>query len=309
MVFVTRLPIGLLITALGLVGCSGHARPKVESATGLLPGSVVEADGNKIYFRCEGKGSPTVVFLSGWGEDTSSWASVFDGTSTMTRSCLYDRAGVGESAPYGALPRRARDAHDQARELDQLLRNGGIAKPYVLVGHSWGGSLARLYAGSHHDVKAVVFIDSSSPGQDAAIAAALPPKKPGEASLLTELRQPHNVAVDNPEYLAWGKSLDEVGEVTNLGDLPEIVITAGNTFAGLSGRLFPVWLAMQKRLAALSSRTVQVLARSSGHSVQQDAPELVLAAVRAAVNAARSDGHLATCAVIFRDVRERTCLR
>jgi hypothetical protein len=77
----------------------------------------------------------------------------------------------------------------------------------------------------------------------------------------------------------------------------------------VADRLFPAWLGLQKGLASLSSRNVHVLARSSGHSVQQDAPDLVLAAVRAAVNAARNSGHLATCAAIFRQIRDRTCLR
>jgi pimeloyl-ACP methyl ester carboxylesterase len=298
----------LLIAALALAGCGGHGRPTVEKASGL-PGSVVEADGHKVYFRCEGKGSPTVVFLSGWGVDSTGWASVFDGTSRVTRSCEYDRAGIGETSTYGALPRQARDAHDQVRELEQLLRNGDIAKPYVLVGHSWGGALARLYAGTHDDVKAVVFVDGSSPGQDAAIAAVLPPKKPGEPPLLEELRKPVDVAVSNPEYLAWGRSLNEAGEVKSLGDRPMIVVTAGNTFAGFKDVMFPVWLGLQKRLPSLSSRSVHVLARGSGHFVQLDAPELVLAAVRAAVDAARNDGRLASCDLIFRNVADRTCLR
>jgi pimeloyl-ACP methyl ester carboxylesterase len=274
-----------------------------------LPGSVVIADGHKVYFDCEGKGSPTVVFLSGWGVESAGWLPVFDGTSRVTRACEYDRYGIGLTAPYGSLPRRARDAHDQARELEQLLRNANIPKPYVLVGHSWGGALARLYAGTHHDVQAVVFVDASSPGQDAAIAAALPPEKPGEPPVLQELRKPVGVALANPEYLAWDKSLNEVGEVKSLGDLPEIVITAGTTFAGFEKVMFPVWMGLQNRLASLSSRSVHVLARTSGHFVQVEQPDLVLAAVRAAVAATRNGGHLASCAVIFRDVSDRTCLR
>jgi pimeloyl-ACP methyl ester carboxylesterase len=300
--------VAALVLALAFAGCGGHDRPQIETASGPLPGSVVEADGHKVYFRCEGTGSPTVVFLNGWGVDASSWVSVFDGTSRMTRACVYDRAGVGESVNYGRLPRRPRDAHDQVRELDQLLDNGKIEKPYVLVGHSWGGALARLYAGSHKDVKAVVFVDSSSPGQNEALLAALPPENPGESPVLTELRKPDKVAIDNPEYLDWGKSLGEVGEITSLGDLPEIVITAGATFPA-STRLFPTWLRLQNRLAALSSRSVHVLARRSDHFVQQDAPDLVLAATRAAVDAARDDGRLPPCATIVRRARVGSCLR
>jgi pimeloyl-ACP methyl ester carboxylesterase len=305
---VNRTAGALLVFALAFAGCGGDNRPKVETASAVLPGSVVEADGHRLYFRCEGTGSPTVVFLNGWGVDASSWASVFDGTSRLTRTCVYDRAGFGESLNYSRLPRRPRDAQDQARELEQLLENGRIQKPYVLVGHSWGGALARLYAGSHKDVKAVVFVDSSSPRQNAALLAALPRKRPGESPVLTELRKPYGVAIENPENLDWGKSLSEVGEVTSLGDLPEIVITAGATFPASATRLFPTWLRLQNGLASLSSRSVHVLARRSGHFVQQDAPDLVLAATRAAVEAARDDGRLAPCAAIVRRAQVGSCL-
>jgi pimeloyl-ACP methyl ester carboxylesterase len=298
----------LLIAALALAGCGGQSRPKAVKARSL-PGSVVVADGHKVYFDCKGKGSPTVVFLSGWGVDSSGWLGVLDGTSRVTRSCEYDRYGTGFTSTYGSLPRRARDAHDQLRELEQLLRNADMPKPYVLVGHSWGGALARLYAGTHDDVEAVVLVDASSPGQNAAIAAVLPPKKRGEAPLLEELRHPHvDAALANPEYLAWEKSLNETGEVKTLGDLPLIVVTAATTFAGFEDVVFPVWMGLQNRLASLSSGSVHVLARASGHFVQVDQPDVVQAAVRAAVNAARNDGRLASCVEIFRRVGERTCL-
>jgi pimeloyl-ACP methyl ester carboxylesterase len=299
----------LLVLALAFAACGGDDRPQIETASGLLPGSVVEADGHRVYFRCEGTGSPSVVFLNGWGVDASSWVSVFDGASRMARACVYDRAGLGESLNYSRLPRRPRDAHDQVRELEQLLDNGKIEKPYVLVGHSWGGALARLYAGTHDDVQAVVLVDSSSPGQDAALLAGLPVKEPGESALLAELRKPHDAAVDNPEYLDWGKSLREVGEVTSLGDLPEIVITAGASFPASATRLFPTWLRLQNRLASLSSKSIHMLARRSTHFVQQDAPDPVLAAIRAAVNAVRDDGRLVPCTAMLRGTSGVSCLR
>lgn len=298
----------VLIASLALVACGGDTRPKAVKVQSL-PGWVVEADGHKVYFNCQGEGGPTVVFMAGWGVDSSGWLDVFDRTSRVTRACTYDRYGIGFTSSYGAMRRRARDAHDQVREFEQLLRNAEIAKPYVLVGHSWGGALARLYAGTHDDVKAVVLVDASSPGQDAAIVAVLPPKKPGEPPLLQELRKPVDAALASPEYLDWEKSLDETGEVETLEDRPVIVVTAGKTFAGFEDAVFPVWIRLQKRLASLSSRSVHVLAPTSGHFVQVDAPDLVLAAVRAAVEAARNDGSLASCAEIFRNIAGRTCLR
>jgi pimeloyl-ACP methyl ester carboxylesterase len=297
-----------MLAVVALAACGGDTGPRAVKA-GSLPGYVVDADGHKVYFDCEGKGSPTVVFLAGWGADSSSWVSVFDQSSHITRSCVYDRYGTGQTNVYGALPQRARDARDQVRELEQLLDNAGIAKPYVLVGHSWGGALARLYAGTHDDVKAVVFVDSASPGQDTALVAALPPKQAAEPELFTQVRDALSAKpLENPEYLEWGKSLDEAGDVTSLGERPEIVITAGSTFGAGADVLIPVWSRLQNKLARLSSRSVHVLAPASTHFVQADAPDVVLASVRAAVNAVRDDGHLASCAAIYRHLADAKCL-
>jgi len=299
----------VLVASLALVGWGSGSGPRVVKARSL-PGSSVVADGHKIYFNCAGKGSPTVVFISGWGADSTSWLQVFDESSRLSRACEYDRYGLGWTASYGALPHRARDARDQARELEQLLRNADIPGPYVLVGHSWGGELARLYAGTHDDVEAIVLIDAASPGQTPAIAAALPPYKPGEPALMEQLRHPHIAdPLANPENLAWEKSLNEAAAVKSLGDLPEVVITAGNTFDGFEKFVYPLWLKMQDRLASLSTRTVHVLAPRSGHFVQQDDPELVVAGIRAALAASRGDGRLATCAAIFARAPDHRCLR
>src|SRR4051812_27485445 len=110
----------VLVAVLALAGCGGDGGPKPVKAAGF-PGYVVEADAHKVYFDCRGEGSPTVVFLSGWGVEASTWASVFDGSSQVTRSCEYDRYGLGVTGFDGTLPRQARSAHDQVRELEQLL--------------------------------------------------------------------------------------------------------------------------------------------------------------------------------------------
>jgi len=300
----------LLLATAALVSCGGSdAGPKLTKVASF-PGSLVEADGHQVYFDCEGSGSPTVVFLSGLGSESADWLQVFDHVKQRTRTCEYDRGDVGVTAAYGlALPRKARDARDQVHELELLIDNADIPEPLVLVGHSWGGALARLYAGTHDDVEAVVFVDASVPGQDAAIQAALPPRRRGESADLTQLRQPAPAdPVLSPEYLDWRKSLQEVATVEDLGDLPVVVLTAGKHFGAADRYLLPVWLRLQDRIARLSTRSVHVLAPTSGHFVQLDEPGLTTAAVDAAVEAARDDGELASCAAIFAHVRGGHCV-
>ena len=301
--------ITILLAALTLVGC-GANRPKPVSASKQgLPGEIVEADGHEVHFECRGTGSPTVVFLNGHPEEAYNWDAVFDKSSRLTRSCEYDRYGMGLTAVFGRIAPKARDARDQERELDQLLNNGEIPKPYVFVGHSWGGALGRLYAGAHDDVKGIVFVDSVTPGQEAALSAAVPPKRAGESPLITQRRDYRDPKpLDDPENLDWGKSLEEAGQVSSLGDRPDIVITAGKTWFGDLNFETPVWMRLQNKLAALSSDSVHVLAPRSSHFVQMDAPDVLLASIRAVVNAVRDNRRLAPCAAIFGHVADARCL-
>jgi pimeloyl-ACP methyl ester carboxylesterase len=121
------------------------------------PGQFFTADdGAKLNFYCTGKGSPTVVFESGEGDWSPSWATVQPAVSAWTRTCSYDRAAAGFSGP-GPLPSNAQRF---AAELHSALRNGGVGGPYVLVGHASGGDIVRVFADLYlSDVAGMVLID------------------------------------------------------------------------------------------------------------------------------------------------------
>jgi pimeloyl-ACP methyl ester carboxylesterase len=72
--------------------------------------------------------------------------------------CTYDRAGLG----WSDRSLRPRTAHNLVEDLHTLLERSGVNPPYVLVGHSLGGLLMRLYAHEHPDqVVGMVLVDSS----------------------------------------------------------------------------------------------------------------------------------------------------
>lgn len=90
------------------------------------------------------------------------WGNVQPGVAVHTRACSYDRAGLGWSEA-GPMPR---DGLRIADELHALLRNAGEPPPYVLVGHSFGGLLVRVYADRYPGgVAGLVLLDSSHPDQ------------------------------------------------------------------------------------------------------------------------------------------------
>jgi pimeloyl-ACP methyl ester carboxylesterase len=97
---------------------------------------------------------------SGAGADATEWQAVQPALSRMTRTCSYGRAGTGSSVARGGV----RDAHDEIADLERLLARVGGSTPYVIVGHSFGGVIARAYAGEHPvQTAARVLIDSAGP--------------------------------------------------------------------------------------------------------------------------------------------------
>jgi pimeloyl-ACP methyl ester carboxylesterase len=95
----------------------------------------------------QGEGSPTVVFDAALGGSSLSWSLVQPRVAAVTRACSYDRAGFGWS-DAGPMPRTAGRIAD---ELHTLLTRTHVPPPFVLVGHSYGALVMRMFAARHRD--------------------------------------------------------------------------------------------------------------------------------------------------------------
>jgi pimeloyl-ACP methyl ester carboxylesterase len=112
--------------------------------------------GRRMNLYCQGTGSPTVVFDSGGSDWSSTWALIQPALATRTRTCSYDRPGMGYSDPA----RRPSTPLNIVSDLRTLLARGGVTGPLVLVGHSLGGFNMKLYAAMHPDqVAGAVLVD------------------------------------------------------------------------------------------------------------------------------------------------------
>lgn len=110
--------------------------------------------------HCRGRGTPTVVFDAALGASSLSWSLVHPAVAAVTQACAYDRAGFGWSEA-GPMPRTAGRIAD---ELHAALHAARVAPPYVLVGHSFGGLVVRLFAARHPaQVAGLVLIEPAIP--------------------------------------------------------------------------------------------------------------------------------------------------
>ncbi len=125
-----------------------------------MPGRLIDVGGFRLHLHCSGSGRPAVVMDSALAGSSISWSLIQPDVSRLTRACSYDRAGFGWS-DAGPMPRTAGRVAD---ELRVLLERGGVAPPFVLVGHSFGGLVMRIFAARYRsDVSGLVLVDPAHP--------------------------------------------------------------------------------------------------------------------------------------------------
>ena len=268
--------------------------------TGMV-GGMVEVGGRELFYKCSGEGSPTVILEAGGDADSADWDLVMAYFGETARVCAYDRANLGssDSAP------KPRSAQDMVRDLHALLANAHIAGPYILVGHSGGGLVVRLFADQYRDeVAGMLLVDAAHPEMGIRLLAGLPPESADEPEsikayrqLLTRMSSSDGSSLDTLEGWDMLSTNAQVKATKALGGLPLVVISRnpGNELrmAGMppldtetSKRLMQIWQDMQSELVGLSSNSTQVFAQG-GHEIPGYEPRLIVEALSKLVNEAR----------------------
>lgn len=248
----------------------------------------------RLYIHCEGEGELTVLIEPGIGDSLANWIPIQGELSQYTKVCLYDRAGNGLSDP-GPGPRIASQI---TLELYSLLKQINIEGPYILIGHSFGGYIAQFFAGAFPDETAgLVLVDSSHWDQVTRLAELDEIQKtPGkiggykfeDQSLLTSAQrlwkhlnaQRKAVWTQMDELGSFRDSADEVNKILNrLPTVPMAVLSRGRTqLPTIPGKksMEAEWQSMQKDLTSLSEQSWQVIVSESGHSIHQEAPDVIV---------------------------------
>jgi pimeloyl-ACP methyl ester carboxylesterase len=253
-----------------VVGCaaSGH---RVAPAP-----AQAEGDGPQLWVQVAGDGDPTVVFDAGSGEDSSVWANIEPEVRQRigVRTVVYDRAGLGKSAPAPGAYR----IDDEAAALRHALDRFGVRGSIVLVAHAYGGFVATLVAASDPRVVGVVFVDADLPEffDDAEIAHLQTQLIPKVAELARS--NPALAHVMMPLVQAYPDTVKRVRAVTFPPALPVIDIVAEHSWDDTEDETAAMRRVHAAFVAASPAREA-VLATGSGTQVIRDRPDVVLDAI------------------------------
>lgn len=276
-------------------------------------GKLVDVGGYRVHLYCVGTGSPTVVITgAGYSFD---WGLVQPEVAKFTRVCAYDHSGIAWSDP-GPMD----TCSLRVGEIHSALKNADITGPYVLVGHSLGALVSRLYASKYPaEVAGMVIVDhawsgtvitritglSQFPGSqpESSGAPGAPPRRPplspppamnpdpnaGFKKLSEHAYRLHVWATSQPGFSqAMERNLQMVTECTS-----EVGAATKNQASPLGDKPLialsqPASKALHTELLALSLDSKQVVAADSGHYVMIDRPDVVISAIREVVEAAQN---------------------
>ncbi len=269
------------------------------------PGKLVSIGSRKIHIHCVGQShGPVVVFVNGVPRFSFHFALVQPQVAVFTRACVYDRAGEAWSDPMPGPP----SAEATLEELNAVIAKVGDSRPVILVGHSFGGVIARAYQRKYPQrVAGLVLIDSPHPdaatvsvngkqkrmadltAEDCqAVAAAHKDRPPAPDPKIEPPFDKLPAALQPAHLWAMKKWQDESRRIdtaaalqyladfyraikdTTYTDLPIVVITRAK-----SDKDEDVWIDQQRRIAATSIRGVLIKAIGSGHDIELEQPDTV----------------------------------
>ena len=261
-------------------------------ASGEFSGTVEIPGGRHLYLECHGTGTPTVIFEAGLRSRGDTWTGSREGAGTgvqprvsqFTRTCFYDRPGT--LAHFPSVSRSdtvpmPRSTGEVVADLHALLSTAGVPGPYVMVGASTGGLIARQYAALYPtEVSGLVLVDAISEAMEGLM-------RPRQFARYNRyyLQSPSDDAAryENLEAIDFYRSFAEMKPLRRAPRrLPMFVVSAnhgfgvptgvGKRFAELVNR---TWKRSQLYLAKLHPRTKRVVAFGSGHQVHVNRPGLV----------------------------------
>lgn len=293
------------------------AAPTAGAEVGDISGRVEIGGGRGIFVECRGTGSPTVILMAGKGNGAEDWLQILDpadpvhdtpgddlpfgghlmrsddavlpSVARFTRVCAYDRPDVRMDGADISTPRNQPHTVDlDVDDLQALLTALGETALYVLVAHSYSGTIATLYARSHpDDIGGFVLVDAVTEQ----IVSVIGPAKLANWNATNAMTTPQV-----REGVQLIDAFNRINAAPPMPSVPTIVMSADKPWRtdllpveATHGEqvVFADWLAVQ-RLSATALDAKDITATHSGHDIYLYQPALVVDAINEVVDEVRT---------------------
>jgi len=245
--------------------------------------NMIDVGGRKLDCCVYGSGSPTVVLVSGLEAPQAYWNSVIPDLAAKTTVVTYDRAGVGKSEIVD-LPAHGEQS---AKDLQILLAKLGVPRPYILVGHSYGGNVVRLFASMYpEDMGGLILEDTQHEDVLDEMRKIIEGK---DLEAFDQLMADRFSTPENPKTEAdyRNRTREQLRKSKPLPRIPFVVLSS----AGRAKAMQPLFsdAAIEKmeksdgdlnnKLAALIPGGRLIVVEGTGHNIHLDKPEALITPV------------------------------
>jgi pimeloyl-ACP methyl ester carboxylesterase len=244
--------------------------------------TLVQVGKYRLNFQVIEGGNLTILLEAGGGMDSREWNNIASQLAPITGATIvsYDRAGFGKSD----LPETPGDMREEVDWLWQGLQKLNLDKNLILVGHSFGGWMIRLFASEHPDVvRGMVFVDPFTNEFVDMLGVEYLDNHPMAGKIPFDTSQPEKLTKIQRALVRMvgdglGPKMEIMRKTSIPSGIPVVVITSGKPFLPKTEEQ-DAWRRAHEQLAASIKDATLVVAEKSGHMVPASQPDLIIEAV------------------------------
>ncbi len=244
--------------------------------------TLVQVGKYRLNFQVIEGGSPTILLEAGGGMDSREWNNIAAELARKTGATIvsYDRAGFGKSD----LPETPSDMREEVDWLWQGLQKLKLDKNLVLVGHSFGGWMIRLFASEHPDVvRGMVFVDPFTNEFVDLLGVAYLDNHPMAGKIPFDTSQPEKLTRIQRALVRMvgdglGPKMEVMRKTSIPSGIPVVVMTSGLPFLPKPEEQ-KAWRRAHEQLTASIEGAALMVAEKSSHMIPVSQPDLIIDAV------------------------------
>ncbi|MFC1529916.1 alpha/beta fold hydrolase [Gemmatimonadota bacterium] len=245
--------------------------------------TLISVGENRLHFQIIEGGSPAILLEAGGAMDLTAWTDLPQRLAHETGSTVisYSRAGFGKSD----LPDIPHDMRVEVHWLRNALEQLGLEEDLILVGHSFGGWMARLEASEYPEaVRGIVFIDPFTAEFVDLLGIEYLDDHPMSGKLPFDASDPAKLTVLQRAMVRMvgdglAPKMDIMRTTTIPEGIPVVIITSGLQW-------FPkveeqqAWRTAHEQMAASIPGAVILIAENSNHMISWFQPDLIVASIK-----------------------------